>query len=51
MPTADELGLSASDSTVSLAGFQPSEGIPVTEHQAEWLGLATLADHYGFAMP
>ena len=34
-----------------LAGFQPSDGIPATEHEAEWLGLATLADHYGFWMP
>jgi phospholipase C len=51
VPTPDELGLSVGGPTVSLAGFQPSEGIPATEHEAEWLGLATLADHYGFWMP
>ena len=51
VPTAAELGVTVGAPTVSLAGFQPREAIPVSEHEAEWLGLAALADHYGFWMP
>jgi hypothetical protein len=52
VPTPDELGLGVTAAAQpSIAEIRASGAEMVTEHQAEWFGLAALAEQHGFAMP
>ncbi|MGZ4707503.1 MAG: alkaline phosphatase family protein [Acidimicrobiales bacterium] len=52
VPTPTSLGTAApSGTTTSLVGAASAASPPPTEHEAEWLALAALADQHGFAMP
>jgi len=51
VPGPSDLGLDVTGTPTSLVGARSAAAPPPTEHEAEWLALAELAEQHGFAMP